>query len=168
MESKLEGLSASTHDYFKRIWISVIQDKLDSLEGESKMLGRLMLEHPEYHHLWTKPYSRAQMDVERLVAQGEASPHLHLAIETNVLKQIEEKKPPEVRKAFNALRAASIEKRKARHVLGRVLAGVVWEISHADAEKLGYNSLYINRLKEISRNPLAVVKEQVQQLRQVI
>ena len=57
----------------------------------------------------------------------EQSPHTHLAIEATVLNQIEENKPPEATRAYKALQAAGVKTSEARHVLGRVLAGVVWE-----------------------------------------
>jgi len=165
MGSKFEGLYANAHDYFCQIWLSVTQKTLDNLDGESKILGRLMLEHPEYQHLWTKPYSYAEIDLERLMRQGEASPHIHLAIEATVLNQVEAKNPPEAARAYKALQTAGVEKSEARHVLGRVLAGVAWEISHKDMEiGPGYENLYLRRLKRVAKNPLSVVREQTEQL----
>ena len=74
MESKLKGLPSNAHDYFCRIWLSASQNKIDGLDGESRTLGRLMLEHPEYQYLSEKPYSYAEMDLERLMVQGGAKP----------------------------------------------------------------------------------------------
>lgn len=100
MERKSEVLSTNMHNFFCLIWLSVTQHKLNSLDSESKTLGRLMLEHPEYQQLWEKPYSVVEMAPERLMVQGGVSPHLHLAIEATVLNQIEGKEPPEATKSL--------------------------------------------------------------------
>ena len=114
MSSKYGGLSADAHDYFCQIGLSVTQAKLDSLEGENRALGRIMLEHPEYHHLWGKHYAVVEMDMERLVTSAKVSPHIHLAIEATVINQIEKNKLPQLAKAYEALKEAGVEAREAR------------------------------------------------------
>ena len=67
MADRLRTLTPTAHDYFCHIWLLVKQGKLDSLEGGNRIVGRVMLEHPEFQHLRAKPYSFAEMDLERLI-----------------------------------------------------------------------------------------------------
>jgi hypothetical protein len=165
MEERFRPLSASVHEYFCQTWQLLRQGKLESLKGETRVLARLMLEHPQYQHFWEMPYSSAEMDLDRLIQQGEESPHLHLAIEVTILEQIESQKPREVVKAYHALLAAGVGEGEARHMLGRVFARTVWEISHTDENtQATWEALYLHKLQRVQDYPLNIVAEQMRQL----
>jgi hypothetical protein len=126
-----------------------------------------MLEHPQYQHFREMLYSSAEMNLDRLIPQGEESSHLHLAIEVTILEQIESQKPREVAKAYNALLAAGVEEGEARHTLGRVFTKTVWGISHMDESTQAMcEALYLHKLQRLQEHPLNVVIEQVRQLKQ--
>lgn len=153
MNGKIEMLSANAHNYYHNVWLMVKQNKISNLDVESKILGKLMLEHTEYQHIWEKPNSNTNLTLEELIVKNDANPYLHLAVETTVLSQIQKRNPPAAARTYEALRTAGIEPHKARHLIGRVLVGVVWETSRKNLRvEDSYDSIYKQRLKRIARN----------------
>lgn len=159
MEATTKGAFAMAHEQFCHIWQLTKRGELESLDSAGKYLSQVMLEHPQYHHLWETPCSLARN-------HGEITPHLHLAIQATILGQIESREPPETVKAYEALLGAGVALREARHALGRVIAEAVWVARRSEAKmQPAYEELYLRKLRRIARHPLRVLNEQIQQLR---
>lgn len=167
MEGMNKGALASAHEHFCFIWLLAKQGKLGNLDSASRALGRMMLEHPQYQHLWETPYSFTGVDLKTVGEREGISPYLHLAIQATVFEEIESGEPPETAKAYEALLRAGVTMHEARHTLGRVLAEIVWMTSHGDARMpLARGDLYLRRLEFVAKHPLKALNGQIQQLRQ--
>jgi hypothetical protein len=118
------------HEYYVAIWQLVKLGESGKLEGKRKILGRLMLEHPEYQYFWEVPYAFAETELEAAFKQEGVNPDLHLTLDQTIYEQIEKEDPPEVGKAYKALLRAGVDPHEARHSIGRVLTDVIWQISH--------------------------------------
>jgi hypothetical protein len=68
-------------------------------EGRRRLLGQLMLEHPQYQYFWEIPYPFAKIELEEAIEREGVNPDLHLAIEVVILEQIANGDPAETGKA---------------------------------------------------------------------
>ena len=160
------GVFNSGHQYFCSVWESVKEGRLEELDGWSRTVGRLMLEHPQYQYFWETPSSEANL--EKVAKREVTNPDVHLAIQTVILDQIENGDPPEATKAYKALLKAGIDMREARHTLGRAYAEVVWRNVHLlNDMQLSRMNLYIYELRRIIKNPKNVFKEHIRKTRKI-
>ena len=81
------SIPSLNHEYCCHIWELVKLGKQTNLNGKSRILGRLMLEHPQYQYFWEIPYSFAQTELEKALQEEGVNPDLHLAIEEMIVDQ---------------------------------------------------------------------------------
>ena len=154
-----------THDEYCRIWESVKSGDLENLDKWEKVAGQLMLEHPEYQYFWEIPHAVSMNEVEEISEQERAYPDLHLAIEVQVVEQLET--IPEVSKAFEAVVKIGKVDHEARHIIGRVFLEML-----SDGHKLAKQGVqpdedfYLRRSRNLIKHPEKVIKEQERKLRE--
>jgi len=154
-----------THDEYCRIWESVKSGGLENLDKWEQVAGQLMLEHPEYQYYWEIPHAVSMDEVEEISERERAYPDLHLAIEVQVIEQLET--VPEVSKAFEAVVKIGKGEHEARHIIGRVFSEMLWD-GHRLATKGGQldEDFYLRRIRNLTKHPRKVIKEQERKLRE--
>jgi hypothetical protein len=134
---------------------------LGELDGKRKILGELMLEHPEYQYFWEIPYAFAGTELEKAFDEGGVNPDLHLTLEQIICEQIEKQDPPEAGKAYKALLRAGVDPHEARHSIGRILTDIIWQVSHMAQGQKPDEYIYIRELRRLARHPMRVLKQQM-------
>lgn len=153
------SLAAAQHDYYCQIWQLVKLGTLDRLDGKTKAVGQLILEHPEYQYFWELPYPFARVELqeafERVVAdEGEGvNPDLHITMEHTISEQIKRNDPPEAGRAYKALVRRGADPHEARHCLGRVLSDVIWDLNHMPKGQVPDRDIYLRALRRLAKNP---------------
>lgn len=153
------------HDEYCRIWESVKSGELENLDKWEKVTGQLMLEHPEYQYFWEIPHAVSMGEVEEILEQERANPDLHLAVEVQVVEQLET--VPEVRKAFEAVVKTGKGEHESRHIIGRVFGEMLWDGSRLAMKGRQPNEdFYLRRIRYLAKHPRKVIKEQERKLRE--
>ena len=105
--------------------------------------------------------SLAEIELEKAFEEEGANPDLHLAIEEMIVKQVENKDPPEIYEAYEALLAIGTEPHEARHVIGRVFTEMLWEGSQmAKRGQQPDEEFYLRRIRYLTKHPKKVIKNQ--------
>jgi len=161
--NRFGSIAPLEHEYYCAIWQLVKLGESEKLEGKRKILGQLMLEHPEYQYFWEVPYAFAETELEQAFEQEGVNPDLHLTLEQIICEQIEKEEPPEAAKAYKALLRAGVDQHESRHAIGRVLTGVIWQISHMAQRQKPDEDIYIRELRRLAKHPLKVLKQQMKE-----
>jgi len=131
-DRKLVNLRKVMGEFHKLIYEAVKAGTVADLPKEDQLLARAMQEHMHLKHVhnaleFADVREGAPYEIE---FQGSTvSPLAHIAIHAAVKGQIAE--APEVRAAFEKMVATGISAHHAEHVLGGVLAELVWGISNS-------------------------------------
>jgi hypothetical protein len=166
MEDKRRNAFSSivslNHEYYCLIWKLVKSGELEDLEGRGRLLGQLMLEHPQYQYFWEIPYSFGKIELERALEEERANPDAHLQIELIILEQIENRDPPEIYEAYEALLKIGKEAHEARHVISRVLGEVLYQRLHMarKGQQPPDEDFYLRRIRYLAKHPKKAVKNQ--------
>ena len=165
MEDKPRNVFSSIappeHEYYCCIWELVKLGELENLEGRRKILGQLMLKHPQYQYFWEIPYLFAETELEKALEEERVNPDLHLTIEAIVLEQVENRDPPEISEAYKALLATGIDQHEVRHVIGRVFTEMLLEGSQmAKKGQQPDEDFYLRRIRYLAKHPKKVIKDQ--------
>jgi hypothetical protein len=163
--NRFGSIAPLEHEYYCAIWELVKLGELENLVGRRRILGQLMLEHPEYHYFWEIPFPFAETELQEAFKQEGVNPDLHLTLEQIICEQIEKEDPPEAGKAYKALLRAGVDPHESRHAIGRVLTGVIWQISHMAPGQKPDENIYIHELRRLAKHPLKVLNEHITKLR---
>lgn len=149
------------HEYYCLIWELVKSGKIETLEGRGRILGQLMLKHPQYQYFWEIPYPFAETELEKAWEEEGGNPDLHLTIEAMILEQIENREPPEIYQAYESLLRIGVEEHEVRHVIGRVFTEMLYEGSHmAEKGQQPDEDFYLRRIRYLAKHPKKVIKDQ--------
>ncbi|NIN00008.1 MAG: DUF1841 family protein [candidate division Zixibacteria bacterium] len=123
MSSTLDELKKLNHERLYSIWKIARAGDLDVLGDEDMRLGRIMLEHEEYHnqfeiadHLHDHEYD----------AETEVNPFLHIAFHQIVENQLEAKEPIEAYQFCNAMQKKKMSRHDVIHFIGSIIAGLIY------------------------------------------
>jgi len=163
---KLQHAFSIQHEYLTSIWKTVKEGDLEALGGRNKILGQLMLEHPQYQYFWELPSALAYVKAkEAIEEQSAVNADSHIVAEASVLEQIETKDPPEANKAYAALLRTGMQPHEARHAIARILAEVVLEVSHmAQGGQEPDNEMYVRKLRRTAKHPWEEYNEQISKI----
>lgn len=158
---RFSSIASLEHEYYCRIWELVKLGEQANLEGTRRILGQLMLEHPQYQYFWEIPYSFAETELQRAFEEEGVNPDLHLAIEGMIVEQVENTDPPEISEAYKALLATGIDQHEVRHVIGRVFTEMLLEGSQmAKKGQQPDEDFYLRRIRYLAKHPKKVIKDQ--------
>lgn len=159
--NSFRSIGSLEHQYYNDLWESVKSDKLETLDGRMKITGRLMLEHPEYQYFWEIPYPFAETEIEKALEEEGVNPDLHLAVEAMIAEQLENRNPPEISGAYEALIATGVDQHEARHVIGRVFMTMMSEgLKRAERGQEPDDDFYLSRIRYLAKHPKKVIREQ--------
>lgn len=149
MTSTREELRKLSHKRFHVIWKVVQAGDLNDLNEEERSIGRIMLEHEEYHNQFEIADHLSEHEYD---PETEANPFLHIAFHQIVENQLEAKDPIEVYQFFNAMRKKKRSRHDVIHLIGSIISGLLYtsmkEKKEFDLER--YRTL-LKRFKD--RNP---------------
>lgn len=156
-----EILTLYEHQYYVLIWKAVKEQKYETLEDNRRIIGKLMLEHPDYQYFWEIPYQFAQTELEEAIENEGINPDLHLTMESIIQDQIEKNDPPEIVEAYNTLLNIGKDQHNARHIIGRIYLEVIFEVGQNAKKNIRVDdNLYINQLKYLKEHPNKVIRKQ--------
>ena len=160
-QQRFSPIASHEHEYYCLIWKLAKSGKLESLEGKRRILGELMLEHPQYQYFWEIPYSFASTELERAFEEERVNPDLHLTIEGMIVEQVKNTDPPEISESYKALLATGVAQHEARHIIGRVFTQMLWEGSQmAKKGQQPDEDFYLRRIRYLAKHPKKVIKDQ--------
>ncbi len=111
-----------TRALFFTSWTKYLnKEPLSPLE---KQLAQVILDHPEYHHLFNQ--AQFNHDTPYFPELGETNPFLHLGLHLAARDQIELDKPTGIQDVFKALCVKLSDKLEAEHILIECLAEALW------------------------------------------
>lgn len=154
-------IAARSHEYYCMIWELVKRSELENLDAKRRILGQLMVEHPEYHYFWEVPYAITEAELQETFDRGGVDADRHLEIEAMIVEQIEARDPPEIYQAFEALLRIGTEAHEVRHVIGRVFIAMVWDgLRMAKKGQRPDENFYLRKIRRLIKRPKEVIKEQ--------
>jgi len=105
----------SRRKYFE-IWQRV--KNKTPLQGEEKLIGKVMLEHAQFHNTWE--FADVLGDVEYDV-ESEVNPYLHVVVHTIIENQLEQNNPEEVAQVYKQLESGGMDRHEIIHQIGSAL-----------------------------------------------
>lgn len=142
MDIDLDGLRRGSRKRYFEIWQKMKNN--EPLEGEEAIIGKVMLEHTEFHNTWE--FADVLSDVEYNVG-SEINPYLHVVVHTIIERQLALNKPKEVRFIYDILRAEGIDRHSIIHKIGSVLLEEI--ISILQLNQQFSSAHYINKLQSL-------------------
>lgn len=97
----------------------------EPLAGIESMVLDVVLQHPEYHALLSKPEQYLECDYPPEL--GAANPFLHLGLHLAINEQRSIDQPPGIRQRYDALLARHGDAHAAQHALLECLAEMIWQ-----------------------------------------
>lgn len=131
----------SRRKYFE-IWQKMKRN--EPLEGEEKLIGKVMFEHEQFHNTWE--FADLLGDVEYDV-ESEVNPYLHVVVHTIIENQLAQNDPAEVRDVFDLLEAEGLDRHEIIHQIGSVLLEEIIKIIQKN-EPFDANN-YVEKLKSM-------------------
>lgn len=145
MEMDLDVLRRGSRKRYYEIW-QKMKDKVP-LSGEEALVGKVMLEHKEFHNTWE--FADVLGDVEYNVG-SEVNPYLHVVVHTIVENQLTLKNPKEVKIIYDYLQTLGLNHHEIIHKIGSILLEEIITIMQF---KKTFNSRhYVNNLKKLVHN----------------
>jgi hypothetical protein len=100
----------------------------ETLEGEEKTIGELLLQHAEFRQTWDTADQLADKEFDA----DDVNPFMHITIDTIVMNQIDQGTPIEVKQAYERLRAGGMEHLDALHEIDRAFINELWPVLKHD------------------------------------
>ena len=97
----------------------------EPLVGIETMVLDVLLLHPEYHALLSKPEQSLARDYPPEL--GDTNPFLHLSLHLAINEQHSIDQPPGIKQRYAALLAQQGESHAAQHALMECLAEMIWQ-----------------------------------------
>lgn len=97
----------------------------EALVGIGVMVVEVVLLHPEYHALLSKPEQYLESDYPPEL--GSTNPFLHLSLHLAIQEQYSIDQPPGIKQRYAALLAQHGEPHGAQHALMECLAEMIWQ-----------------------------------------
>ena len=101
-----------------KIWQHAKENTLDQLSEEEQMMGKVMLEHEEYHLFFE--FADELVDFE-FNAETDVNPYLHVIIHTIVENQLKTKEPIEAYQFYIAMQKKKMPRHDIIHLIGLVM-----------------------------------------------
>jgi hypothetical protein len=125
MEKDLRhDLKRLTGEHKRVLWEIAKTGDLNGLSPEDKKLAEIMLEHEEFHNQFeiADVLSEHEYDPDK-----ETNPFLHVTMHAIAETQLENRDPIEVYQFYNAMRKKKASHHDAVHLIGVVLAPLIWK-----------------------------------------
>jgi hypothetical protein len=125
MEKDLrQELKRLTGEHERVLWEIAKTGDLNGLSPEDKKLAEIMLEHEEFHNQFeiADVLSEHEYDPDK-----ETNPFLHVTMHAIAETQLENRDPIEVYQFYNAMRKKKASHHDAVHLIGVVLAPLIWK-----------------------------------------
>ena len=98
----------------------------ESVADIEAMLLEVILQHPEYHALLSKPDQ--YQDRDYAPEHGETNPFLHMSMHLALNEQLSIDQPPGIRERHQALTARFSDGHDAQHIMLECLAEEIWHV----------------------------------------
>lgn len=96
-----------------------------TLEPLEQQLISIILQHPEYHEIFTDPEKILAHDY--LAEAGNSNPFLHLSLHQALLEQVATNRPAGITAIYQKLIQQIGEVHSAEHAMMEILAETLWE-----------------------------------------
>ena len=113
-------------------------------EPLEKQLLAIILEHPEYHYLFSN--KDKYLDKDYLPEAGETNPFLHMSIHMSIREQLNTNRPQGITKIFNTIQLKKQNAHETEHAMMDVFAELMWEAQQQSAPP--DETRYLQLLKE--------------------
>lgn len=119
-----QELKRLTGEHKRVLWEIAKTGDLNGLSPEDKKLAEIMLEHEEFHNQFeiADVLSEHEYDPDK-----ETNPFLHVTMHAIAETQLENRDPIEVYQFYNAMRKKKASHHDAVHLIGVVLAPLIWK-----------------------------------------
>jgi hypothetical protein len=131
MGNSVYELREKTRRRFHHIWKIARAGDLDSLSGEDRKLGRIMLEHEQYHDQFEIADELCDHDYD---PESEVNPFIHVTFHCVVENQLEARDPIEAFQFYNAMRQNKVSRHETIHRIAYILAPLVYGVVKGDAK----------------------------------
>lgn len=98
----------------------------EPVAGIDAMLLEVILQHPEYHDLLSKPDQ--YQDRDYAPEHGETNPFLHMSMHLALNEQLSIDQPPGIRERHQTLLARCGDAHDAQHAMLECLAEEIWHV----------------------------------------
>lgn len=99
----------------------------ETLEGEDKVFGDLLMQHEEYYSTWDAADKLVDKEYDK---ETDVNPFAHIALDAAVMSQINSAKPPQVKEAYKRLTRQGASHLAALHSIAYELATEMWQAGH--------------------------------------
>jgi hypothetical protein len=120
MISELRELN---RERMRTMWEIVKKGNLDTLSGEEKRLGEVMLEHEDRY---ANHFESADISGDQEFTPGSGEdPFIHVTLHAIVENQLEAKDPIETYQFYNAMRKKKVSRHDAIHLIAAILTPLI-------------------------------------------
>ncbi|MEK7249331.1 MAG: DUF1841 family protein [Bacteroidota bacterium] len=99
----------------------------ETLEGEDKAFGDLLMQHKEYYSTWDAADKLMDKEYD---TETEVNPFAHLALDAAVVNQLDNANPPQVKETYERLTLQGASHLAAIHSIAYELATEIWQAGH--------------------------------------
>lgn len=125
MKDTSDILRSLNRQYMYEIWQHAKANDLDQLSEEEQQIGKLMLEHEEYHNQFE--FADALEDYQFDPESG-VNPFLHISIHVIVENQLKSKQPIEAYQFYNSIRRKKVSHHETIHLIGNIFAPLMFQV----------------------------------------
>jgi hypothetical protein len=125
MDHSIETLRKANCEYIHSIWKVLQAGGLESLPRDKQKLGKIMLEHEQYHN---------QFEIADLLhdhqydINSEVNPFLHITLHEIAENQLESKEPIEVFQFYNAMKKHHISRHDIIHLIVMIFSPMLFQV----------------------------------------
>lgn len=123
MNELSNGLNQPNKKLFFEIWRKVKAGL--SLKGEARLIGKIMLEHKEYHNTWEFADILEEVEYD---PNTEVNPFMHITVHTIIENQLARDEPKGIRKIFKEMMTQEKDRHQVIHRIGAALTEEMWEM----------------------------------------
>lgn len=129
--------------FFFDVWQK--HEKKLALEPLDQQLLQIILQHPEYHFIFSQPEKYLEQDY--VPEFGETNPFLHIALHLSVLDQVTTNRPEGIRDIYTALCQKSGDALTAEHIMMECIAESLWQAQRSG--QMPNEADYLNQLRKL-------------------
>ena len=137
----LSSLRIDNRQRYYNVWHKYMNN--EPLEGEESTIAELMALHKDWYHFWDSTDFEKQFNPDT----DEFNPFLHIALDTVIMNQINNKAPEQTRFTYNKLTARGDSHLEAIHKIAYIFAQKFFPVMKHYKEF--NNKRYIRKLKEL-------------------
>jgi hypothetical protein len=125
MKDETDVIKSLDRQHMLEIWQHAKTNDLDYLSEEEQLIGKLMLEHEEYHNQFELADALEDYHFD---PESGVNPFLHITIHAIVENQLKSKQPIEAYQFYNSMRRKKVSHHETIHLIANIFAPLMFQV----------------------------------------